>query len=220
MIDKPLICVPIFEKTYDSAIQSAKNSIKAGTDMLELRIDFLDNPNPDDIKTIINEINFPLIATNRRNEEAGFFKGSESDRIEILIEAAKAADVVDIELGTNIDDINKIIKTASKTIISYHDFNKTPSVDFLLEIVRKEKELGDIAKFAVMPQKMSDTLTVLEVLSKVNNTIGIAMGAMGSYTRVVAPLFGSPITFASYENSSAPGQLNIPTTRNILNKLI
>ena len=220
MLDKTKVCVPIFEKTYESALRAAKNSVEAGADLLELRIDFIDNPNPDDVKTLINEINFPVVATNRRKEEAGFFKGSENERIEILVEAARTADIVDIELGSNMEDMDKIVKAASSTIISFHDFKKTPSADFLLEVVGKEKELGDIAKFAVMPQKISDTLTVLDVLSQVENTVGISMGTMGSYTRVVAPLFGSPITFASYQNSTAPGQLNIQTTKDILNKLI
>ena len=49
--------------------------------------------------------------------------------------------------------------------------------------------------------------------------MGIAMGDIGRYTRVVAPLFGSPITFASLDNISAPGQLDIQTTKNFLDKL-
>ena len=112
MLDKTKVCVPIFEKTYESAIQAAKNSIEAGADLLELRIDFLENPDPDDVKNLINEIKFPVVATNRRKEEAGFFKGSESERIEIILEAARAADIVDIELGTNIEDLKKIVKAS------------------------------------------------------------------------------------------------------------
>jgi 3-dehydroquinate dehydratase-1 len=57
------------------------------------------------------------------------------------------------------------------------------------------------------------------VLSEVENTIGIAMGDIGKYTRIVAPIFGSPITFASIDKESAPGQLDIKTTKNILRKL-
>ena len=70
-----------------------------------------------------------------------------------------------------------------------------------------------------MPQNISDTLIVLNVLSKVENTIGISMGDIGRYTRIIAPLFGSPITFASLDNKSAPGQLDIQTTKDILDKL-
>ncbi|MTK64866.1 MAG: type I 3-dehydroquinate dehydratase [Methanobacterium sp.] len=219
LFDKTRICVPIIEKTYESALESSKFSINAGADILELRIDFIENSNPDDVKSLIQEIDFPVIATNRRKEENGFFSGSESDRIEILLEAAKVAEIVDIELGTELDHLNKIVKISNLSIISFHDFEKTPDEDFLLEIVNKELKLGDMAKFAVMPKTMADTLVVLNVLSKVENTVAISMGEMGSYTRVVAPLFGSPITFASYENSSAPGQLNIETTKDFINKL-
>ncbi|UTB33346.1 MAG: type I 3-dehydroquinate dehydratase [Methanobacterium sp. ERen5] len=219
LFNKTRICVPILEKTYESALESSKSSITAGADLLELRIDFIENSDPDDVKNLIQEINFPLIATNRRKEENGFFKGSESDRIEILLEAAKVAEIVDIELGTELDYLNKIVKTSNLSIVSYHDFEKTPDKDFLLEIVNKELKLGDMAKFAVMPKTMADTLIVLNVLSEVENTVAISMGDIGSYTRVVAPLFGSPLTFASYETSSAPGQLNIETTRDFINKL-
>lgn len=220
LFDKTRVCVPILEKTYESVVKAAENSVNAGADLLELRIDYMDNPSLVDIKGIIMEINFPLIATNRRKEEGGFFKGSESERTKILLEAAGYADIVDIELSTDEEYLKKILDTANSTIISYHDFNKTPSADKLMKIVKKERELGDIAKFAVMPQKMSDTLIVLDVLSMVDNTVGISMGKLGSYTRVIAPLFGSPITFASIKNVSAPGQLDIQTTNDILSKLI
>ena len=219
MYDKTKICVPIFEKTYKTVIQAAKNSFEAGADLVEFRIDAMDHPNPDDVLNIIKDINQPLIATNRKIDEGGFFQGSESERTEILLTAAKHADIIDIELETDIDHMNKVIKASKSTIISYHDFIKTPPLDFLLDIVSRERLLGDIAKFAVMPKTLSDTIVVLNVLSKVEKTVGIAMGDMGRYTRVVAPLFGSPITFASLDNISAPGQLDIQTTKNFLDKL-
>jgi len=219
LYDKTKICVPIFEKTYKTVIQAAKNSFDAGADLVEFRIDAMDYPNPDDVLNIIKDINQPLIATNRKIDEGGFFKGSESERTEILLTAAKHADIIDIELETDLDHMNKVIKASKSTIISYHDFKKTPPLDFLLDVVNREKRLGDIAKFAVMPKNISDTLVVLNVLSRVEKTVGIAMGDIGRYTRVVAPLFGSPITFASLDNISAPGQLDIQTTKNFLDKL-
>ncbi|MFY9638917.1 MAG: type I 3-dehydroquinate dehydratase [Methanobacterium sp.] len=219
MFDKTLICVPIFEKNYESVIQSAENSIEAGADIVEFRIDAMDHPNPDDVVNIIKDIKHPLIATNRRIDEGGFFKGSESERTEILLEAAKHAEIIDVELETDLDQMNKIIKVSKSTIISYHDFVKTPQVDVLLEVVNRERKLGDLAKFAVMPNNISDTLVVLNVLSQVEKTIGISMGDLGRYTRIVAPLFGSPITFASLNSKSAPGQLDIQSTKNLLDKL-
>ncbi len=213
-----MICVPIIRNSFDSALKLANKAIKLGADILELRIDALDNPDSDKIQNLIDNIDHRFIATNRMREEGGFFKGSELERTEILVEVAEMVDFIDIELQTEVKYRSKVIKSSLSSIISYHDFDKTPNMTELLNVVEKGKELGDIAKFAVMPRNIHDTLTVLEVLSRVNNTIGISMGDLGKYTRVVAPLFGSPLTFASVDYESAPGQLDIQTTRKFLKK--
>jgi 3-dehydroquinate dehydratase-1 len=219
MFKKPMICAPILEKKSESVLQSAKKAVNLGADILEFRIDALENPDANEVQNLIEAINYPLIATNRMKSEGGFFNGSEEERTSILIKAAESADIVDIELHTANKLQEKVIKASKSTIISYHDFKKTPSFAELLDVVQKEKEIGDIAKFAVMPHNNKDTLIVLNVLSEVPNTIGIAMGEIGKYTRLVAPIFGSPITFASIGKESAPGQLDIQTTKDILQKL-
>ncbi len=52
-----------------------------------------------------------------------------------------------------------------------------------------------------------------------DNLIGISMDDLGSYTRIVGPLMGSPITYASIEHESAPGQLDVNTTRCMIKTL-
>ena len=215
-----MICVPILKKSIDSALKTADKSIKLGADILELRIDALENPDSDEIRNLLDNLDHRFIATNRKRAEGGFFKGSELERIEILVEVAESVDFVDIELQTEAKYRSKVIKASKSSIISYHDFDRTPSMAELLDVVEKEKKLGDFAKFAVTPRNMQDTLTVLEVLSRVSNTIGISMGELGKYTRVVAPLFGSPLTFASVDVESAPGQLDIHNTRKFLDQFI
>ena len=219
MFKKPMICAPIFEKNSKDVLKSAKKAIDLGADMLEFRIDALKEPDPDEVQQLILDMNYTVIATNRIQSEGGFFNGPEEERISILIKAAEYADIVDIELQTDEKMRNEVIKASKSTIVSYHNFQKTPSFEELLDVVKKEKEIGDIAKFTVMPRSNRDTLTVLKVLCEVQNTIGIAMGDIGKYTRIVAPIFGSPITFASIDNGSAPGQMDIKTTKNILRKL-
>ncbi|KAF5064415.1 3-dehydroquinate dehydratase [anaerobic digester metagenome] len=220
MILKPLICVPILEKDRKSVLKVASEAVNAGADLVELRIDALLDSDPQSIIHLMEEINYPLIATNRMREEGGHFMGSEAERTEILVEVADHADYIDIELQTDEKCRSQVIRAAKSTIISYHDFQKTPYLNELLEVVKREKELGSIAKFAVMPQNMQDTLNVLEVVNQHDNTIGIAMGKMGRYTRVVAPLLGSPITYASLGGGSAPGQLDVKHTQEIIYKLI
>ena len=84
-------------------------------------------------------------------------------------------------------------------------------------IVNKEQELGDIAKVAFMPKDLDDTLKVLAILSHCENTIAISMSDLGSYTRVMASKFNSPITFAAGRDVTAPGQIDIETMRALLN---
>ena len=216
MYSQTKIAIPILREDKASILEEAEKSIIRGADLIELRIDGIKNPTPELVSEIIDEINFPTIATNRIESEGGFFKGSEEERIEILKEAAKKADYVDIELQTKKEDIEKITSKKAKSIISYHNFNKTPSLDEILEIINKEKELGDIAKVALMPNSLEDTLTVLTVLSYCEDTIAISMGDIGSYTRVIASKFNAPITFAVSNDTTAPGQIDIETMKLLL----
>lgn len=215
---KTMICVPIFKPDLGSALETANKALKLGADILEFRIDALEDPDIDKLISFSDAVKGKLIATNRISSEGGLFKGSEGERTEILMEVAGYADYVDIELQTEEKYRSKVIKASNSSIISFHDFEKTPSVEELMEIVKHEKELGDLAKFAVMPRNMGDTLKVFQVLLQVENTIGISMGDLGRYTRVTASLFGSPLTFASLDEESAPGQLDIESTKLFLRK--
>jgi len=184
---------------------------------LEFRIDALKNHDIGEIRDTIKEIDFPMIATNRISSEGGSFKGSEEQRVNILYQCSDIVDFVDIELQTKDEYIELIQNTNAKSIISYHDFEKTPDLNEIMYIVDKEHELGDIAKVAFMPQDLEDTLTILAVLSHCEDTIAISMGDLGSYTRVMASKFNSPITFAAGTDVTAPGQIDIETMKALLN---
>lgn len=217
MYSQTKIAIPIFQKNCKDVIEVANDCIDKGADILEFRIDALENPKISEIKSAIDEINFPIIATNRIQSEGGSFRGTEEERFNILYECCDIVDYVDIELQSRDEYINKIHDTGVTTIISYHDFEKTPNLNEITYIVEKEQELGDIAKVAFMPQNLEDTLTILAVLSHCENTIAISMGELGSYTRVMASKFNSPITFAAGTDVTAPGQIDIETMKVLLN---
>lgn len=216
MYSQTKIAIPIFQKDCENVIKVAKDCINKGADVLEFRIDALENPEISEIKKTIEEINFPMIATNRISTEGGSFKGTEEERFEILYECCDLVDYVDIELQSNDEYIKKIHDTGVTTIVSYHNFEKTPKLSEITYIVEKEQKLGDIAKVAFMPQDLDDTLTILAVLSHCEDTIAISMGDLGSYTRVMASKFNSPITFAAGTDVTAPGQIDIETMKSLL----
>ncbi|WP_019267539.1 type I 3-dehydroquinate dehydratase [Methanobrevibacter smithii] len=217
MYPQTKIAIPIFQAKKEDVIKVAEDCIEKGADVLEFRIDALDNPNFKDIQKIIEEINFPMIATNRISSEGGSFKGTEEERIDILLKCAPLVDYVDIELQSDDKYIKQIHDTGVTTIVSYHDFHKTPEINEIMYIVEKEQKLGDIAKVAFMPNDLDDTLKILAILSHCENTIAISMSDLGSYTRVMASKFDSPITFAAGRDVTAPGQIDIETMKSLLN---
>ena len=223
MISETRIAVPVMQKTTEDIINIANDYIKKGADLLELRIDRIIDVNSDTIRKTIEEISFPIIVTNRSKNEGGYFLGSERKRIDILKSCCELefVEYIDIELQTDpclrTYILGKCENAGVKTIISFHDFEKTPPIDDLLSIVKEEKSLGDIAKIAVMPKDLEDTISILAIMSRCDNTIAISMGELGSYTRVMASKFNAPITFVTGGDVTAPGQIDIETMKLMLN---
>lgn len=218
-----MICAPIIESNLDEMIKVANSN---NADLVEIRLDYLskfDKPEK------LGEIKKPLIVTCMPKWEGGRFKGTEDERISILQDAIKFSDYLSIELRTKEVLRDRIIDKAKergvKVIVSYHDFERTPDKDEILKILKKEKEANaDIAKIAFTPRSYEDVLRTMEVLSENKleiPIIAISMGELGKISRVLGPLFGSYLTFASVskEKYSAPGQLTVDELRKIFDIL-
>ncbi len=200
-----------------------KNLSKDNIDYLELRLDVIKDITSDKAKDIINSVKkitkTPIILTNRTKNEGGAFENSEEERIQILSDNAHLVEITDIELNTDEYLRQKVIDNANKTIISYHNFDETPDINFLQKIIDESFKIGDIPKIAVKPNDMKDTYTVLKLLMENKGIIAISMDELGTYTRIIGPVMGAPVTYASIINQSAPGQLDINTTSDIIKKL-
>ena len=192
-------------------------------DYLELRLDVIDNIDTEKARDIIESVKNitqkPIILTNRTKKEGGLFEKTEEERIKILSDNAPLVEITDIELSTDKHLRQKVVDAANKTIISYHNFDKTPSEECLQQTIDKAFNVGDIPKIAVKPQSIDDTYVILRLLMKNRGIIAISMDDIGSYTRVIAPLMGAPVTYAAINAQSAPGQLDIKTTTEMIKKL-
>ena len=180
-------------------------------DIIELRLDLLSESDPlETLKAVRKATAKPIIATARHRSEGGRFQGSEEQRSELLTRAAAYADYVDVELLAEIRDavISRISKPA---IVSYHDFKAMPDDTELAGIFSRMKEAGAaIAKIAVTPQEKKDNLSILQFLLDADTPLCmIAMGDLGRHMRVVAPLYGSALTYAYVGESIAPGQMSL-----------
>ncbi len=230
-----MICTAITESTIDSMVRIANST---DSDLAELRLDYLDDFS--EIEKIRN-IRKPKISTCMPVWEGGRFKGSEKERIEILLSAIEfsdysrikssklrneVSDYITIELRTRKSLRDRLIKKAKETgvkvIISYHDFNSTPERKETLKILKKERAAGaDIAKISFMPKNYADVVNTMYTLVGNNleiPIIAVSMGRLGRISRILAPVFGSYLTYASAGKGkeSAEGQLTVKELKNIL----
>ena len=213
-----MICIPI---TSSSTKQATKDILLANklADLVELRLDLIKSP---DLKKLLVATKKPVIVTNRKKGEGGHARDNKQ-RIELLKKAITLnADFIDIELNSGKKIIRDLIKNKrnSKVIVSYHNFKKTPQN--INRIYKQIKKLNpDIIKLATFANSITDNLKIFEIIKKAKKEnkkiIALCMGQNGEISRILAPLFGSYLTFAALKQGkgSAPGQLTASTLKDI-----
>jgi 3-dehydroquinate dehydratase I len=238
--ETPKICVPLVAKTADEAVEQIKRLAAKQPDIIEVRLDYLKGALEDDglhwkeVNPLLQRLaaaapNVPLLATHRTKEQGGARAVYGGIRINILKQMVKSGVIAlaDAEWQDVPAMIDTVLESAHEmgiqTVISYHDFEKTPPKAELLDIMWQMSETGgDVVKIAVMPHTPEDCLNLLAATYEAKQTFlrdkliaTMAMGALGSYTRLAAPLYGSCMTFAVGEEASAPGQVDIDTVRRL-----
>ena len=203
----------------ENPVLSAKKAKQLGADILELRIDLL-SQKPQGVLEELKKLGLPVIITNRMADQGGSWQGSEEERIRDLLLFMPLADAVDIELCAQNRDfvVNKARNSGKTVIISTHDFQKTPDNKVMDGIIRESLEAGaDIAKLAVMPGSLCDVLRLLDVTLHAKGPVcTISMGATGKHSRIIAPVYGSVMTYGYVDTPTAPGQFRIDDLKNLL----
>jgi 3-dehydroquinate dehydratase/shikimate dehydrogenase len=163
----------------------------------------------------------PIIVTCRPSREGGRFEGPEEVRIGLLEKAAElGADFIDIEH----DSIQQLkSRGKSSVIVSYHNFKETPT-NLKGIYARLSKSQADIVKIVTTANDITDNLKIFHLLEEVGASalgghvplhwkgkplIAFCMGELGLISRILAPKYGSYLTFGSLAagKESAPGQL-------------
>ncbi len=208
------LCVPIIETDVNSFINKIKEVQEVNVDLIELRIDYLDN-----ISEVLDQIlqvksNKPYILTIRKASEGGKSSLDENTRMNLFLKAMDRVNYIDVEYSSEEIAKKLIDKKKCKIILSMHDFEKTPSKRELNNIIDEMFNFGaDIAKIAVMCKSYDDSIKLIELLDhwKNKDVIIIGMGSFGTFTRILSPIFDPFLNFVSLSlgRESAPGQITL-----------
>lgn len=191
-----------------------------GAEMAEIRMENI-SITAKDIELIFS-MHSNLLATCRptklMNDEQRF----------LLIKTAIIAGArwIDIEIETPDNYINDLVNCAKshtcKSIISYHNYEKTPEKEYLLKILATANNYKpDLIKIACKVNTFADNVTLLSLYETNLPILAIGMGELGKITRIAALKLGAPFTFVKVDNemTTADGQMSEYEMKEILNYL-
>jgi 3-dehydroquinate dehydratase I len=224
----PLICAPLVGRTPGRVLAEAAAVAAKKPDILEWRVDFFEGiADADEVVFLAGRIKqaaggLPLLFTRRSAREGGERIALSEAQVIALYRAVCQSghvDMVDFEMGNRHADVLEVREISRardiKLVLSFHDFDRTPPLETLKQRFAQAAALGaNVAKVAVMPHGMDDVLTLLTATLQSSRELAIplvsmSMGRFGAITRMCGWAFGSAMTFAVGESSSAPGQMEI-----------
>jgi 3-dehydroquinate dehydratase/shikimate dehydrogenase len=220
------VCAVVRESNgADVAEAVSKASRNVG--FAELRLDYV---RPADLTVAnvsewIEKANCPVILTLRRKPNGGEFKGSEAEQMEVLCSLLKAgASFIDLEIETIESylqgNLARIKDGNLRWIASYHNFQRTPE-DLDAVYRRLIATNANVVKIATVVQAFGDNFRLLELIKRAYNSglesICVGMGELGTVTRMLAPAYGSILTYGSLGKGqeSAPGQFTVEELKNL-----
>lgn len=169
-------------------------------------------------------LGMPVIFTVRLHSEGGKWVKQDKLRMPLFEDALKHLSAVDVELESKLmPAVCKLAKSLKKaTVVSFHDFNKTPSLGTLKDIAKKSAAHGSVVKISTMAATSHDILTLQKLLECDFGVplCVIGMGAAATKTRITFPAMGSCLTYGYLDVPSAPGQLSAKTLNEQLRSIL
>lgn len=229
--DAPLIVASLGPDDYADQL---KEAVEQEADVIEARLDLFPGIESEEDRIGVGsrlilahaEYDAPILVTLRGQAERGGFSAPEKQRLEAYDGMLPLCHAIDIELrSTEIrDEVLLRAGCAGRTkIVSYHNFDATPSDSEVQDIVDEMFEVkADIAKVAVMPADQADVdrLAAFTERNAERPIVVIAMGKLGRESRVRFPALGSRLTYGCVGETIAPGQWQIAELRKALDEAL
>ncbi|MET0624184.1 MAG: shikimate dehydrogenase [Pyrinomonadaceae bacterium] len=235
--NKARVCVPVCVRRADELRPSVARAAELA-DVVELRLDCLAEDQLAAARSLLGpllgETPLPFIITYRPREQGGGRDVSLEERAAFWRDLPEALrdiegvdrrerDFVDLELdlleSPLAGSLGELFKRF-RVICSQHDFEATPA-DLEELFSRMARTLAEILKVATKANSITDCVEVLRLCERGRRegreVIAVSMGEAGVLTRVLAPAFGSFLTYASLDaaQATAPGQISARELREV-----
>ena len=203
---RPLVCLTLTGNTLAENIATIENYRKY-IDLVELRVDFLEENERLYIRNFPAMAGLPCILTIRRKIDGGCFEEGESSRTVLFARALAFAEesrdrnfaYVDFEEDFHVPSLqDAAFSFGTRIIRSVHCMN-SPVLDIAARIASLRKTGYEIPKIAFMPRTLSDVTNLFQETKNMNdsNQILCAMGPLGLPTRILSAKLHSYLTYTS-----------------------
>lgn len=201
----------------------ARREADAGETFFEFRLDHLAAPEQGILairKFLAAHNECRILATCRRHQNHGKYNGSVEEQFRLLsaaVSAGACAVDVEIESAEGAAEALETFRGSSRLILSYHNYEGTPSPEVVLR--RMLKIPADGYKIVTTARKPSDNFRVLALTKSHPRVplIVLAMGEVGFATRVLSTAWGGMFTYAAPNASegTASGQVSARLLRQL-----
>ncbi len=177
-------------------------------DGVEFRIDLFDEDAKRNLAHLVKNCHTKKIFTYRTEDQDeellsrfSFFLSLNPDYVDL-----------DCRASSSLKDLVRNQFPKIQLILSYHDFDQTEEIDRIFDQLIQEP--AAVYKIATHAQSSIDALKMLRLCLRAKQQkisfIGICMGEQGYLTRVLAPIFGSYLSYGIHKDDcSASGQIDI-----------
>jgi len=203
-----ICCVIDSPKMVEEARQRCK--------LAEARLDLLGVDLGLKVVEELSNFGLKVVATLRDWREGGRYRGPPKEKLDVLEKALEVgAWLVDVEYRFELLD-EALERLNGRVVVSYHNFEYTPEPEILYAMAGDMLRNGaTLAKIVTMARRVEDNFRLLGLDARwPGKVVAFAMGSMGRLSRILAPVYGAPYTYATLGEPVAPGQ---PTIDEILN---
>ena len=220
----PRVCLALSGDSAEDMLAIAE-SMARDNPFIEFRLDYLKQPLaalPNIHRFLETHQYVTAIATCRRADNGGKFKGSLASQLDVLAKAhAAGCQILDLEVQSALKakpEAVASLRSRAGLIVSFHDFHATRKLDETLEKMLKIP--ADFYKVVTTATTLSDNAAMMKFLqtqSDKHALIGLCMGEQGIISRVLGVRAGRVFTFGavSADLKTAAGQVSARDLRSI-----